>query len=206
MENRLDGAEIAEQQRQFDLARQDQMPWLEAGKWALPLLQQSYSGDNEAFFNSPDYLATQKQGMQFLDRSAVSRGGLFGGGHTKDLVGYGQDLAAQQLGNYRGGLAQLAGLGQNSAQSLGQFGANKANAIGNAYMDAGRARASSYLAQGDAAAGMANGISGIAGMLGGYYNSRPTYQPTFQPMQQALQPIAYQPGQYSITPITTVRS
>ena len=92
---------IAEQRRQFDLMRQDQMPWLRAGQWALPKLQETYDGNFTGFLNSPDYKATQEQGLSFMDRSAASRGALFSGGHSADLMKYGQGLAARRGGSDR---------------------------------------------------------------------------------------------------------
>jgi hypothetical protein len=158
------GAAIDEQRRQYDQTRQDQLPWLEAGQWALPKLQATYSGDYSGFYDSPDYLASQEQGLSFMDRSAAARGNLAGGGHSADLVKYGQGLAAQQLGNYRSGLGNLAGLGQTSAQSLGQFGANSANQIGAQYANLGNIRQSAYTQQG-------NNYGQMAGAIGGGLNN-----------------------------------
>ncbi len=156
-------AAIDEQRRQFDLTRQDNMPWLDAGKWGLQRFQDVMDGNYTDFYNSPDYKATQEQGLGFLDRSAAARGGLFGGGHSADLMKYGQGLAAQQLGNYRGALGTLAGYGQNTAQALGQFGANAANAIGAQYNNIGNARASSYLNRADANSQFAAGLGNAFG-------------------------------------------
>lgn len=156
-------AAIAEQRRQFDLTRQDNMPWLETGQWALGRYKDVMNGDYTDFYNSPDYLATQQQGLGFLDRSAAARGGLFGGGHGADLMKYGQGLAAQQLGNYRGALGTLAGYGQNTAQSLGQFGANAANQIGSQYNNIGNARASSYFNSADVNSQFASGLGNAFG-------------------------------------------
>jgi hypothetical protein len=158
---------VGEQRRQFDLMRQDQMPWLQAGWWALPRLQETFNGNFTGFLNSPDYLATQQQGLSFMDRSAASRGNLYSGGHSADLMKYGQGLAAQQLGNYRSGLMGLAGMGQGSAQNIGAAGMGMANSISNAYTNAGNARASAYQQQGQNIAGLAQG----AGNMYAYYNS-----------------------------------
>lgn len=142
--NKGQQAGIDEIRRQFDLSRQDQAPWLDAGKWALPKLQATFDGDYSGFFNSPDYLATQEQGLKTLDMGAGARGGLFGGGNTRDTIKYGQGLAATQLGAYRGGLGTLAGYGQNSAQSLGAMGQQMAGNIAGSYGQMGQNRASAY--------------------------------------------------------------
>lgn len=158
---------VDEQRRQFDLMRSDQQPWLDAGRFALPKLQETYDGNFTGFFNSPDYKATQEQGLSFMDRSAASRGGLYSGGHSADLMKYGSNLAAMQLGNYRSGLAGLAGMGQSSAQNIGAQGMGMANSISNLYGNAGQARASAYQQQGQNIAGAAQGL----GNMYAYYNT-----------------------------------
>lgn len=155
----------AEQRRQFDLARQDQQPWLQAGGRALNQLEQLNAGNYQGFMNSPDYLAAQEMGMKALDRSAAARGRLYGGGADADRIRLGQQLATQNLNNYSNRLMGLAGAGQNSAQSLGSLGANAANQIGANMMNAGAARASAYQQQGQA---FSNLLSGLGGYYGGY--------------------------------------
>jgi hypothetical protein len=157
---------IAEQRRQYDQTREDQMPWLQAGQWAIPRYQDTLNGNYTDFFNSPDYLATQQQGVKAMDMSAASRGGLFGGGHSADLTKYGNQLGAQQLGNYRNALGTLAGFGQNSANALGQFGANTANQISNQYGNIANARASSY---GNAADANSQFAAGVGGAFNNWY-------------------------------------
>jgi hypothetical protein len=120
------------QQHQYDQTRQDLLPYMQVGQQAIPLLQQLYSGDFSGFESSPDYQFALQQGIGNLDKSAAARGGLFGGGHQRELSQFNQGLASQYLGNYRGGLMQLLGVGQNAATQTGQFGANAANNIGNA--------------------------------------------------------------------------
>jgi hypothetical protein len=153
-------ASIDEQRRQYDQTRLDNMPFLQAGQWAAPRYQDTLDGNYTDFYNSPDYLATQQQGVKAMDMSAAAHGGLFGGGHSADLTKYGQQLGAQQLGNYRSALGTLMGNGQNSAQSLGQFGANAANQISGQYGNIGNARASSYGNTADANSQFAAGMGG----------------------------------------------
>ena len=98
-----------------------------------------------------------------MDRSAASRGGLYSGGHSADLMKYGSNLAAQQLDNYRGGLAELAGVGQSSAQNIGAHGMGMANSISNLYTNAGNARASAYTQQG-------NNLASLMGVVGSGVN------------------------------------
>lgn len=153
----------AEQARQFDLARQDQRPWLEAGQNALGRLQAVNDGDYSGFMNSPDYQFAMDQGIRSLDRSAAARGGLFSGGADADRISFASGLATQNLNNYTNRLSSIAGLGQNSAQSLGSLGANAAGNIGNARMAAGQAQGAGY-------AQMGNALGDLAGYLGGRFD------------------------------------
>ena len=143
-------ATIAEQKRQFDLTRSDQMPWLQAGTGALGTLQKLNAGDYSSFSNSPDYQFALDQGMKTLDRSAAAQGRLYSGGYGQDLVNYGQGLATQNYNNYYNRLSNLAGVGQTAAQNLGGLGANYANSMGTALQNNATNRASSYMNQANA--------------------------------------------------------
>lgn len=168
-------AGIDEQKRQFDLTRQDQMPWLDAGRGALGQMGALNSGDFSSFTQSPDYQFAQQQGLQAMDRSAASRGNLFSGGHSADLLKFGQGLASQNYNNYYNRLASLAGVGQTAATNLGQFGQNTAGSLAGLYGAQGANRASSYANQANI---WGNTLNGIAGTMGNYYGQRqrPSYQ------------------------------
>lgn len=101
--------------------------------------------DFSQFLSSPDYQFALQQGEQATQRAGSAMGNLRSGNTLAALTQYGQGLASQQLGNYTNRLAQLAGVGQQSANQLGQLGANMAGNIGNAYANAGNARASGIL-------------------------------------------------------------
>lgn len=136
----------------WETGRADQMPWLNAGKSALnPLLatygigtadgQPDYSG----FEDSPDYLWTQEQGQKGIDRSAAAKGSLYSGGTDADRMAYGQGLAAQQLGTYRGGLAGIAGVGQATAGNLASQGSAYGQGAAQQYGNIGNAQAGGIL-------------------------------------------------------------
>lgn len=152
---------IAEQRYEYDLARQDQLPFLQAGYGALDRQNAALSGDWSGFYNSPDYAFALDQGIKASDRGAASRGALGSGGHSADLMQLGQGLATQNFGNYWNRLANMAGQGQTSASNLGQYGMNMANSISNAYTNAGNARASSYLQQGQNYSDLASGLGNM---------------------------------------------
>lgn len=156
---------IAEQQRQFDLTRQDMQPWMQAGQNALGQMQDLNSGDFSSFTESPDYAFARSQGLQGLDRSAAARGSLNTGGHSADVMGYASGLASQNYGNFYNRLSNMAGQGQTTATGLGQFGSNAASNIGNAYGNIGNARASSYLSRGDTNSQLGGLVTGIGSNL-----------------------------------------
>ena len=152
---------VAEQRREYDLTRQDQMPWLQAGSNALGLQQNYLNGDWSGFYNSPDYKYALDQGLNSIDHRAAANGGLFGGGNTKDAMTFASGLATQNANNYYSKLAGLSQTGSNTAQNLGQLGMGMANSIGNAYTNAGNARASAYQQQGDNWSGLAQGLGNL---------------------------------------------
>ena len=166
-------ATIAEQKRQYDLSRGDQMPWLQTGTWALDQQKKALTGDFSGFQASPDYQFALDQGMQGLDRSAAARGKLFSGGYGQDLTKYAQGMATQNYQNYLNNLGRLSNTGQSTATSLGALGQNYANAFGRAQQNNADARASSYAGQANAWGNAATQIGGIAGNYfgskGGWY-------------------------------------
>ena len=119
-------------------------PYMNTGIIANNGIQSLLGGDYSGFYNSPDFKAAMQAGGDMLDNSAASRGGLFGGGHQKDLTNYGQQLASQYLGNYRNWLGGVSGQGQSAATNLGQFGANAGRSLADIYAGMGKARATGY--------------------------------------------------------------
>lgn len=154
-------ATLAESARQFDLARSDQLPWLKAGQDSLAQLLKLNQGDTSGFMDSPDYQYALEQGTKAQDRWAAARGNLFSGGTSADLARFGQGLATQNLNNYAGRLAQIAGLGQNTAQNLGSVGQNYANQYGNAQTNIGNLRGSSYQNQAYNRAALASNLGNL---------------------------------------------
>ena len=140
-------ADIA--QKQFEQTRQDQMPWMDAGKKALGGLDQMLYGDPSQFVNDPSYQFRKQQGMDGIESSAAASGGLLSGAALKGLNRYNSDLASQEYGNAFNRLSSVAGTGQTTATNLGQFGAQNALNQGNAAIGGANAQA--------------NGIVGAAG-------------------------------------------
>jgi len=162
-------AATAEQARQFDIAREDQMPWMQAGHRALGQMEQLNAGNFSSFKESPDYQFALTQGLQGLDRSAAARGALWSGGADADRMAYASGLASQNYGNYYNRLAGLAGIGQSTATNLGNVGMTYAANVGNLAVGAGNARASGYQQR---YGGYANALTGIGGAINNWYSQR----------------------------------
>ena len=111
-------------QKQFEQTRQDQMPWLDAGKSALGDLTQyvdnsadyndkwggriesAYQNgqlagglDPNNFQNDPSYQFRKQEGMDGIQSSAAASGSLLSGAALKSLNQYNSDLASQEYGN-----------------------------------------------------------------------------------------------------------
>lgn len=158
------------QTRQFDLTREDQAPWREAGvrglnalEALLPQINRNYTlADIQA---DPIYRSTFQtgldQGRNALMRQLSAGGNRNSGAAAKALTRFGQDYASQQgtsalqriwgqQGNQFNRLASMAGIGQTANQQLQQAGQNFANNVGNIAMSGANARGASQIARGNA--------------------------------------------------------
>lgn len=162
---------IDEQRRQYDQSRTDMMPWLTAGQGALGQMQALNSGDFSQFHESPDYQFTFSEGQRALDQGAAARGGLFGGGNTRDTIKYGQGMASQQYNSFYNKLQSMAGQGQTTAGGLGQLGAQMAGNIQQGYGNIGAGRQSAYNQKGQAWGDYANSLAGMMNYYGQNYGS-----------------------------------
>jgi hypothetical protein len=160
---------------QYYQTREDQMPFLEAGKGALnqliPLASNYKPFDYNAMTADPGYAFRLSEGQKALDRQAAARGGLISGSALKAATRYGQDMGSQEYTNafnrYQternaqlNPLQSLAGMGQTTAGNLGSMGASNAANVGN--LMTGGAAAS--------AAGRVGQTNAITGGIGTYLN------------------------------------
>jgi hypothetical protein len=173
------------QKSQFEQIREDQAPYRQAGYNALAEMQRTAGNVPGAFkFGAGDYQADPgyafrlSEGQKALDRSAAARGGLISGGALRAAQRYGQEMGSQEFGNaynraltgYNTGVASenqlynrqagLAGIGQTSANLVGQAGQNYATNAGNLMTSGAAAQAAGQV-------GMANAFTGG---LGTYLN------------------------------------
>lgn len=112
---------------------------------------------------SPGYAAQMKGGMDALQSSAAARGGLMSGATMKASQQFGNDLAAQDYGNFYNRLAGVAGQGQAAAGNQAAAAANYGQNAGNALASIGNASAAGAIGQSNA---WANGLNNITGTLG----------------------------------------
>ena len=159
-------ASIAEQRRQYDLTRADQMPWMQAGSSALNRLQ-----DPNAFQTSPGYQFRLSEGQRGVEQTAAARGGATSGNALKALADYNQGTASSEYGNWWNQQAGLAGVGQAATNAVSAAGANSTNNIGNALMYGADARASGIIGGANSIVGSIN--SGIGNYLTYKYGGVP---------------------------------
>jgi len=147
-----------------------QEPWRMAGQNALNKLSglvdyQKFDMGN--FQNDPGYAFRMSEGMKALEKTAAARGGLLSGSTLRSAQRYGQDMGSQEYMNafnrYQTEraaqlqpLQSLAGIGQTTAQQLGQSGMNMASNVGDLMTSGAAARASGYVGQANALTGALN--------------------------------------------------
>jgi hypothetical protein len=141
----------AEAHRQYDLTREDQSPWLNIGKQNLGKLNEglasgsfdtpdpgSYNpnqyqdpgsfkygefnpGDLE---NDPGYKFRMAQGLKGIQNTRAGSGSLKSGATLKALLGYGQGLASEEMGNAYNRFSDQRNFANNVYQNNRTFGRN----------------------------------------------------------------------------------
>lgn len=168
------------QQQQFEKQIELQEPWRQAGITALnaltPLATNYTPFGMDQFQQDPGYAFRLSEGQKALDRSAAARAGLQSGAALKAAARFGQDYGSQEYQNafnrYQterqarlGPLQSLAGVGQTSANALGQAGQQMAGNVGEMMTSGAAARASGYV-------GGANALNSALGQGLNYYQGQ----------------------------------
>lgn len=151
-------ASIAENRRQYDQNRTDQLPYMERGNAAGNRLQelmglggnpgtagygslgQQFTGAN--LESEPGYQFGLQQGQRGLDNSAAARGGFYSGAQLKAASRYGNDYASTKYTDAYNRfnndqttqfnrLSGVSGTGQQATNQIGSQGAAMAGANGN---------------------------------------------------------------------------
>jgi hypothetical protein len=156
------------QNQQFQQTREDLAPYRAAGQTALnaltPLATNYQKFGMGQFQQDPGYAFRLSEGQKALDRQAAARGGLISGGALKAAQRYGQDMGSQEYMNafnrYQternaqlNPLQSLAGVGQTTANQLGQYGAANAANVGNLMTGGAAAQAAGQVGMANAATG-----------------------------------------------------
>lgn len=145
---------LQEKIRKEDIQRQ--LPFYTAGVKSLGQYEQGVQpgGALTRGFTMADYQADPgyafrlSEGLKGLDQTAAARGGLLSGNALRGAQRFGQDLASQEYTNaynrytgeqatQRNALANLAGIGQTTATTLGTNGAAYGQNVGNAMINQG---------------------------------------------------------------------
>lgn len=170
-------AELQYKQYQDTVARQK--PFYDVGVNALPELVQAskYTPFGMTQFQAdPGYAFRLSEGQKALERTAAARGGLLSGSALKAATRYGQEMGSQEYTNafnrYQaerqarlGPLQSLTGMGQTTAQQIGNAGQTMATNVGNDITNSAAARASGYV-------GGANALTGGLNTYLNYTNSQ----------------------------------
>lgn len=148
------------QERMFERQVELSEPWRKAGEQALnkliPLATEYTPFSMAQFRADPGYGFRMSEGMKALERGAAARGGLLSGATLKGIQRFGQDLASQEYTNafnrYQTEraarlqpLQSLAGVGQTTAQQIGEAGMRTAQNVGDTLTSGAAARASGYV-------------------------------------------------------------
>lgn len=175
-----------------------QEPWRKAGEQALnkliPLTDYTPFGMDQ-FQADPGYAFRLSEGQKALERSAAARGGLLSGSTLKGTQRFGQDLASQEYQNafnrYQAErqarlqpLQSLAGVGQTTAQQIGQSGQQMASNVGDMMTSGAAARASGYV-------GTANALTQGLGTYLNYTQGQNMLNALRSPAAGAAYPVPY---------------
>lgn len=173
-------AALAEQQRQFDLTRQDTAPYRAMGAGALDQIGKEVNVplDPNSVQMDPGYEFARQQGQQAIDRQTAAAGGRISGAALKAASQYNTDYATtgysnaynranQARSDRLNRLAALAGIGQTATGQVGTAGSSAANAMGNIVTAQGNAAGAAQIAQGNIWSGAGNQIAALYGRNSG---------------------------------------
>ncbi len=134
-EERIAEKNLAFQEEQAEIQREDFAPWREAGEEALGQIQAGiergdFSMDGFVFEQDPGYQFRMDEGVKALDNSASSRGRLLSGAQKKGVNAYAQNMASLEYGNAYNRESNEKSRKYNILSSLNQGG--QASAAGQA--------------------------------------------------------------------------
>ncbi len=134
---------------------------------------QAYANANKTggtawnFQNSPAYQFNMQQGLDAVQASQASKGGLYSGAAMEALQKTGAGIASNEFWNQYNALAGQSSAGQNAAGLQANAGQNYATGASNALANYGNAAASGAIGVGNAFANGINNGLGIWGYMNG---------------------------------------
>lgn len=160
---------LALQEQTIAQAREDAMPWMQAGESALNQYMAEIgidTGQNAAqieagtaFQETPGYQFNVQEGEKGVLNNLAALGMRKSGTALKALTRFREGLADQYYGNYLNRLGQASGMGQQQANTMGSLTVNAGTNMANTIQDAGAARASGYVGGANA---WTNALTGVA--------------------------------------------
>lgn len=162
----------SEQRRQFNLQREDSLPYRETGRRALTSLEGEIDSPITAaeVMDDPGYQFGLSEGQRAMDRKVAASGGRVSGAALRAATRYGTDYgsagygaAYQRRQDRLNRLAALAGIGQTATANSAAAGQASANAISSAVMSQGDAAGAARMAQGNIWADTGNQIAALYG-------------------------------------------
>lgn len=165
--NKAAGQAAAAQQRALDFskgiytdAQGNFSPYIHTGQDALTSLAGflglpgGNAGGSQATFQqfteTPFYQFALDQGNLAVNRQLAAQGLSNSGAQGRALAQYNQGYASQQFGNYLDQLGKLAGFGQQGAGQLAGVGTNVAQQVGQQYGQQGAAQAAGTMGSNNA--------------------------------------------------------
>ena len=145
---------LAFSQQVYGRNQENIKPYLDAGTSSLTRIAESYQNPG-SFMNTPDYKFGRAEGMDALQNSAASRGGMLSGNFLRRADQFGTDYAYNYLDRYRAGNMNIANMGANAAAGGNANATAMGGQIGQQYNYLGGANASG-------AVGAANAFTGGA--------------------------------------------
>jgi hypothetical protein len=172
-------AAIAEMRRQFDLSREDILPFLEAGQAQLPVLEEraTVGGLDEIL---AQIFGSEQFGALEAERGRAVEGQLAAGGLTRSGTALTEaarvptDLGFQIEQMLTGRSGALAGQGQGAGGQIAQLGAGTSSGIANLLSASGAAQASGILGQQQAKASGGQNILNTAATVASIFFSDPS--------------------------------
>lgn len=164
-------SQVAEARRQFDLTRQDNEPWRQAGVGALGRLQNPLA----SFEASPDYAFRKAQGLEGIAQSKAIGGQLKSGSALADSITFNSNLAAGEWGDWWNRQAGLAGIGQTANAANQQAGQFYAGTVGQANQWNAANQMQSAFTQANAQNQAMGQLGGIFSNVLANYGTTPSY-------------------------------